>query len=145
MTQSYGQNDPMTLGQNDLTNTNIYSIYTNNNKKEKKETEFDLLINEKIADNQLKETIYEFIKMRKAIKKPLTTKGLQLIINKLFKLSDNLEEQIQILNNSIMNNWQGIFELKQEDKKQIKANKKYIENNLTEEEYFRNGGGKRYV
>jgi len=115
------------------------------NKKEKKETEFDLLINEKIADNQLKETIYEFVKMRKTIKKPLTTKGLQLIINKLFKLSDNLEEQIQILNNSIMNNWQGIFQLKDEDKKQIKVNKKYIENNLTEEEYFRNGGGKRYV
>lgn len=30
MTQSYGQNDTMTLGQNDLTNTNVYTINTNN-------------------------------------------------------------------------------------------------------------------
>lgn len=31
MTQSYGQNDTMTLGQNEQTNTNVYSINTNNN------------------------------------------------------------------------------------------------------------------
>lgn len=30
MTQSYGQNDTMTLGQNELTNTNVYTINTNN-------------------------------------------------------------------------------------------------------------------
>ena len=52
--------------------------------------------------------------MRKAIKKPLTTKGLELMIKKLYKLSTNIDEQIQILNNSIMNNWQGIFALKKE-------------------------------
>jgi len=30
MTQSYGQNDTMTLGQNDLSNTNVYTMNTNN-------------------------------------------------------------------------------------------------------------------
>lgn len=30
MTKSYGQNDTMTLGQNDLSNTNVYTINTNN-------------------------------------------------------------------------------------------------------------------
>lgn len=30
MNQSYGQNDTMTLGQNDLSNTNVYTINTNN-------------------------------------------------------------------------------------------------------------------
>lgn len=30
MTQSYGQNETMTLGQNDLSNTNVYTINTNN-------------------------------------------------------------------------------------------------------------------
>lgn len=81
-------------------------------KKEKKETDFDRLINENFSDENLKQTIYEFIKMRKAIKKPLTTRGLELMIEKLYKLSQNVNGQIQILNNSIMNNWQGIFPLK---------------------------------
>lgn len=83
------------------------------NKKEKKSTEIDDLINSNFKDEELRNTVYEFIKMRKAIKKPLTTRGLELMINKLYKLTTNIDEQIEILNNSIMNNWQGIFPLKQ--------------------------------
>ena len=85
------------------------------NKKEKKETEFESVINENFTDEELKQTVYEFIKMRKAIKKPLTTRGLELMIKKLYNLSTNITEQIEILNNSIMNNWQGIFPLKNEN------------------------------
>lgn len=85
-----------------------------NKEKNKKETEIDKLINENFTDKELIKTIYEFIKMRKAIKKPLTTRGLELMIAKLYKLTTNIDEQILILNNSIMNNWQGIFPLKQE-------------------------------
>jgi hypothetical protein len=115
MTQSYGQNEIITLGQNDTTNTNVYTINTNNVKKEKKETEYDILINNNFKDEELKETIYEFIKMRKSIKKPLTTRGLELMIKNLYKLSTDVHEQIEILNNSIMNNWQGIFPLKKDN------------------------------
>lgn len=86
----------------------------NNNKEINKETEFDVLINQNFSDEELKVAVYDFIKMRKAIKKPLTTKGLELMIKKLYSLSTNIQEQIQILNNSIMNNWQGIFPLKQD-------------------------------
>ena len=121
------------------------SIKKEKNKKKKNEMEFDQLIDEKITNEELKNTIYEFIKMRKSIKKTLTIRGLELIIDKLNKLSQNKEEQIMILNKSIMNNWQGIFSLNEEDKKQLKANIKYKENTMTEEEYFKNGGGKRYV
>ena len=104
------------------------------NKKEKKETEFDSVINENFTDEELKQTIYEFIKMRKAIKKPLTTRGLELMINKLKKMTSNTNEQIQILNNSIMNNWLGIFPLKEEEKQKEKV--EYVINEMTEEEYF---------
>lgn len=85
------------------------------NKKEKikKETEIDQIIKANFSDEELIKTIYEFIKMRKAIKKPLTTRGLELLITKLYKMTTNIDEQITILNNSIMNNWQGIFPLKQ--------------------------------
>lgn len=82
------------------------------NKKKKITTEIDDLINDNFTDKEIIDTVYEFIKMRKAIKKPLTTRGLQLMIKKLYSLTTNVDEQIEILNNSIMNNWQGIFPLK---------------------------------
>lgn len=95
----------------------------NKNKKEKKLTELDDLINNNFSNEELKNTVYEFIKMRKAIKKPLTTRGLELMINKLYKLTTNIDEQIEILNNSIMNNWQGIFPLKQ---KKLTAEEEFL-------------------
>lgn len=124
--------------QNGLTipdiNTNDKTKDIKTNKKKKKETEFDSVINENFTDEELKQTIYEFIKMRKAIKKPLTTRGLELMINKLKKMTSNTNEQIQILNNSIMNNWLGIFPLKEEEKQKEKV--EYVINEMTEEEYF---------
>lgn len=91
------------------------------NKKEKKSTEIDDLINSNFTDEELKNTVYEFIKMRKAIKKPLTTRGLELMIKKLYKITTDINEQIEILNNSIMNNWQGIFPLKQDNNNKNKG------------------------
>ena len=91
------------------------------NKKEKKSTEIDVLIDSNFTDDELKNTVYEFIKMRKAIKKPLTTRGLELMIKKLYKITTDINEQIEILNNSIMNNWQGIFPLKQNDNNKNKG------------------------
>ena len=117
-------------GNNNIINNNI----NKNIKKEKKETEFDSVITENFTDEELKQTVYEFIKMRKAIKKPLTTRGLELMINKLKKITSNTNEQIQILNNSIMNNWLGIFPLKEEEKQKEKV--EYVINEMTEEEYF---------
>ena len=115
---------------------NIKELNTNNinNKKNKKETEFDSLIKNNFENEELKQTVYEFIKMRKAIKKPLTTRGLELMIDKLKKMTSNTNEQIQILNNSIMNNWLGIFPLKEEEKQKEKV--EYVINEMTEEEYF---------
>ena len=70
--------------------------------------------------------------MRKTIKKPLTTRALELMINKLKKITNNDREQIEILKNSIMNNWLGIFPLKEEQKKKDR----YVVNEMTEEEYY---------
>lgn len=117
-----------------LLNTKELNTNNINNKKNKKETEFDSLIKNNFENEELKQTVYEFIKMRKAIKKPLTTRGLELMINKLKKMTSNTNEQIQILNNSIMNNWLGIFPLKEEEKQKEKV--EYVINEMTEEEYF---------
>lgn len=119
------------------------------NKKKKKEVETDIdkVVNERIQDEEIKKAFYDFIKMRKAISKPLTTRGTELAIQKLYKLSNIKEEQILILNNSIMNNWRGLFELKPEDRKQLEQPKEYKEIKMTEEEYIKqlDERGKRYV
>lgn len=93
-----------------------------NNKKEKRKTEFDLLIEGYTEDLQLRNTIYEFLKMRKAIKAPMTSNALKLMLNKLDRLAPNdihCDTRIAILEQSIMNSWKGIFELKEELKKKV--------------------------
>lgn len=93
-------------------------INTNNNteKERKKETTYDSIIVDYTSDEELKNTIYEFIKMRKLIKKPLTDNALRLMLKKLDRLARNDNEKIQILNNSITGSWQGIYALKEENR-----------------------------
>lgn len=91
-----------------LNNTSLL----NNNKKEKKKTDLDILINEYTSNSFLQETIIDFMKMRKSIKKPVTERGLKGILNKLDKLATTDDIKIKILENSIENCWRGVFPLK---------------------------------
>ena len=52
--------------------------------------------------------------MRKLIKKPLTDFALTKLINKLEKFTTDPKAQVAILENSILNNWQDIYEPKAE-------------------------------
>ena len=80
------------------------------------------LLNPKETKRNYKETIKKsdifievwgkFKTMRNKIKKPMTKYAEELIMIKLNKLTNNEKEQINILNESIMNNWQGVFPLK---------------------------------
>ena len=81
-------------------------------KESKKETNYDKIINSMIEDEEIKNSIYEFIKMRKLIKKPMTDRALTMLINKLEKLSSDKDIQIKILEKSILKNWTDIYELK---------------------------------
>ena len=93
---------------NTKTNTKINT----NNKKEKEKTNIDKIINAYTENNSLVEAIKDFIKMRKTIKKPITDRGLKMILNKLDQYGNDDLEKIEILENSIVNCWQGVFELK---------------------------------
>lgn len=85
-------------------------------RKEKKKSEFDLLIENYTDDLDLRNTIYEFIKMRKAIKAAMTSNALKLMLSKLDKLSSgDMDKKFKILEQSIMNSWKGLFELKNEN------------------------------
>ncbi len=84
-------------------------------KERKKESTYDAIISE-LVQEEVKPIVYEFIKMRDFIKKPMTDFALKKMLNKLAKLSNDPQTQIAILEKSIMNNWQDIYELKEETK-----------------------------
>lgn len=65
---------------------------------------------------ELDEAIHEFIKFRKGMKKPMNDRAVTLMMNKLETLSHDKYEQVQILNQSIMQGWTGVYELKGENK-----------------------------
>ncbi|MDY3778479.1 MAG: helix-turn-helix domain-containing protein [Candidatus Onthovivens sp.] len=96
--------------ENNISNINNTNI--NNKKERKKETNYDKIINSMVEDEEIKNSIYEFIKMRKLIKKPMTDRALTMLINKLEKLSSDKDIQIKILEKSILKNWTDIYELK---------------------------------
>lgn len=87
----------------------------NNNKKERKKTSYDEILNSMIEDDDVKNTICDYIKMRKLIKKPMTDRAVTMLINKLYKLSNNKQIQIKILEQSILKNWTDIYPYKEEN------------------------------
>lgn len=63
-------------------------------------------------DDLLEKTFADFQDMRKKIKKPMTDRAISLMLNKLEKLSSDPLVQVKILEQSIMNCWQDIYEIK---------------------------------
>ena len=80
--------------------------------KKKKANALDDIVNAYTDYEPLRVAIYEFIKMRKTIKAPMTDNAVKLMLNKLDKFATNDDTKVLILNQSIMNSWKGIFELK---------------------------------
>lgn len=58
--------------------------------------------------------IDDFGEFRKKIKKPLTDRAKQLLICELDKLASDDNTKIEIINQSIVNGWQGVFPLKKQ-------------------------------
>jgi phage replication O-like protein O len=104
-----GQSDNATIGQTDKgaigeidnqerqyikTNikTNIYSNFTSN--------------------SELLNALKDFEEMRKKIKKPMSDRAIKMLMTELNKLADTDEKKIAVLEQSIFNNWKGVFPLK---------------------------------
>ena len=85
-----------------------------NSSNNKKETSLDKLIKEYTDNKELIETLIDFMKMRKAIKSPVTDRALKGILNKLDELASDDKNKIGILEQSIINSWKGVFPLKQD-------------------------------
>ena len=97
----------------DLANNNLttkqqhYKEKKNNNKNN-----YNLII-EAYTDNiNLIEFIKDFIDMRKTIKKPVTDRALKTLLKKLDTITNNDDEKIEVLENSINNCWLSVYEPK---------------------------------
>lgn len=94
------------------TQINTNKLITNEFIKKERKSSYNDILDNMVLDPKLKEALIEFIKMRKLSKKPPTDHALELLIKKLNKLSSDTETQIEIVEQSITNNWQSFFPLK---------------------------------
>ena len=90
-------------------------------RKEKESKEKESKVNEskkntKANLSELEISMNDFVEMRKRIKKPLTDRAKELLVKKLESMASTEMERVEILNNSIMNSWQGIFPLQKSNK-----------------------------
>lgn len=82
---------------------------------------------------ELRESCEEFIKMRKLIKKPLTNMALKLALNKAYELAGGDPNKMKaIIDQSVLNSWQGIFPLKEETASQPRKSSGSSYNPFTE-------------
>lgn len=84
-------------------------------KKEKRETYVSIL-DSYTSNETLKSSLNDFIEMRKKMK-GFTTRAFKLALNKLDELSNDDNEKIKIVNQSVMNSWKSFYELKEETNK----------------------------
>jgi hypothetical protein len=110
------ENTPTPKNEKD-NNTSSFNNTFNKKKESKKEPEqasYDTILSA-IENESLRELYYEFIKMRKMIKAPLTNRGLKTLITKVNELEpNNVFRQKLMLENAIMNNWKSVYPLKDE-------------------------------
>ena len=94
-----------------LDNPSLYKRKNTNNKR-------IIVIKEYIyKSKKFLETYSDFKNMRDDIKKPMTERAEKILLTKLKKLAgeNNEELAIKILEQSILNNWQDIYPLKEEN------------------------------
>ncbi len=87
--------------------------------KKKNNNNASVPVKQYFIDGELNRAFADYVEMRNQIKKPMTDRAIDLAIKKLHELAavpfsgtmDN-ELAVRILNQSVMNSWQGLFPLK---------------------------------
>lgn len=118
---------------------NKNSINKNSSINKKKETSLDKLIKDYTDNEDLKEVLIDFIKMRKTIKSPVTDRALKGILNKLDQLANEDKTKIGILEQSIINSWKSVFPLKEQNK--FSTNSSVSKNNNNIQNSYKKGAG----
>lgn len=103
------KNEPTPRGKNEPhNNTSINN--TNNNNKKKKNFDAEIFIKEMDKEEEIKTALLDWLEIRKVKKIPTTQRALTLALNLLNRF--DTKTQLEMLNQSIMNGWQGVFEIK---------------------------------
>ena len=110
------QNSVQDSVQSSVQNSSALNKHKLNKTKHNKPPISPLDVFAQVEDETLRKALYDFAAMRKAIKKPLTERAKELLLGKLRELAQDTGEQVKILDQSIMHNWQGVFELKDKPK-----------------------------
>ena len=103
--------------------TNDQQVTTNKNVKNIKNDKNERKTYSDVPE--LNNAIVKFIKFRESIKKPMSDDAIELMLSKLGKLAPNSREQIDILNESILNGWAGIYPLNKESNKKPNTKGKF--------------------
>ena len=113
--ESYHESLGIAENQQKLNNERIVNDTSTNRTTNRKKKEVVYYPN----DESLNKAFADYVDMRKKIKAPMTDRAIELAIKKLNDLSagDN-DVAIKIIEQSIMNSWKGLFELKEDSKKQ---------------------------
>lgn len=112
-TEKVKPNDNDNVNVNDNVNENVNVNENDNGKKEKgaKAPKKKSGANAPVyfpLDHELDEAFRGFIDMRKQIKKPMTTRAVEMMINKINSIGDN-NRAIECLNESTLHCWQTIY------------------------------------
>lgn len=107
----------------------------NKKEKEKKVSGLDEIINNYTSNLDLKETLQDFLKMRKAQKKVMTDRALKTLLNKLDTLATTDEEKRERLEESICNCWLTVYPKKNNYNSYGNRSPKEELNNFSKEEY----------
>lgn len=119
----YGEETPVSSPENSTKESKEKKSKVNKSKEEKRKNGgYDEILSV-IEDEELKSLYYEFIKMRKLIKSPMTDRALITLIDKVNSLEPtNIERRKQLLENSIVNNWKSVYPLK-DDETDVKSDR----------------------
>lgn len=104
-------------------NNNDDSLITDESKKERKKVPakkkekpkreitktFDDILDYYTNNQDIKDALVEFIKMRQRIRRPLTNRALALNLEKLDELASDDSEKLKIVQQTIMNSWQSFY------------------------------------
>jgi hypothetical protein len=111
-------------GSNDRSNNENSATPNNINKNDKNDKNDKKY---KIIRSPIEIAIDDFKEFRKKIKKPMTDRAVELLVDKLNKLASDDETKIAILNQSIVNGWQGVFPLKGDTQRQSGTNNPFLQ------------------
>lgn len=125
--QSRKNDKSATKNLRDSNTSNKTSNNTESIKKEGTKETYEKILSD-IEDESLRNTYYDYIKMRTLIKAPMTNRALEMLINKVQSLEPlSVERQKQLLETAILNNWKSVYPLRDEPKTGQKSTPKRSE------------------